>query len=125
MQDWWNQVWDCQFERGDDVSTLTPEYGPPPYARVEGTMEASYARVGAICDRQSKRQRARFAAKRAAKIGQTDLNTLPIIDISAFIQQDATVWCHEGELLINLRMPSVKLPLQICTWLAATMASFT
>jgi hypothetical protein len=30
-EDWWDQIWDAQQRRGLAVSTLTPEYGPPPY----------------------------------------------------------------------------------------------
>lgn len=30
-EQWWEAVWDAQAKRGDAVSTLTPEHGPPPY----------------------------------------------------------------------------------------------
>ncbi len=34
FEEWWLQVWRHQAARGDATSTLTPEFGPPPYQPV-------------------------------------------------------------------------------------------
>ena len=60
---WWDAVWDAQEARGDAVTTLTPEYGPPAYLHtIPGTGEP-VADLWAVCDAQAQRQAARFARR--------------------------------------------------------------
>jgi hypothetical protein len=57
---WWSQIWAAQRARGMAVSTLTPEFGPPPYLWVwPHTLEPA-ADLGAICDWMAVRERGRF-----------------------------------------------------------------
>jgi sugar phosphate isomerase/epimerase len=60
---WWELVWASQAHRGYEVSTLTPEWGPPPY---QPTLPYSGEPIGdlaEICDWMADRQRARFATR--------------------------------------------------------------
>lgn len=68
---WWDAVWDAQEAAGRAVSTLTPEFGPPPYLPTLPYTGAPVADLDAICDWQAHRQRARFAARRAGAPPET------------------------------------------------------
>jgi sugar phosphate isomerase/epimerase len=60
---WWDQIWDSQERQGFDVTTLTPEWGPPPY---QPTLPYSGEPIGdlaEICDWMADRQRTRFATR--------------------------------------------------------------
>jgi len=57
---WWRMVWDAQNERGDAVSTLTPEFGPPPYAPTLPGSDTPVRDVTEICDWMARRQAERF-----------------------------------------------------------------
>jgi hypothetical protein len=64
-ESWWDLVWEAQAARGMQVSTLTPEFGPPPY---QHTLPYSGERVGnlnEICDWQAAREAARFRTRYA------------------------------------------------------------
>jgi len=58
---WWEQVWQSQRERGFVRSTLTPEFGPPPYLQTLPYTNVPVADLAAVCDWMAKRQRERFA----------------------------------------------------------------
>lgn len=58
---WWEIVWAAQEEAGLAVSTLTPEYGPPPYQPPTAPPAALAAKLAEICDWQAARARKRFA----------------------------------------------------------------
>jgi hypothetical protein len=58
---WWEQVWQSQRERGFLGSTLTPEFGPPPYLQTLPYTNVPVADLVAVCDWMAKRQRERFA----------------------------------------------------------------
>jgi hypothetical protein len=60
---WWDIVWDRQAEAGIEVSTLTPEYGPPPYQPPTVEAVALPAKLSEACDWQAARARARFAQR--------------------------------------------------------------
>jgi hypothetical protein len=57
---WWHMIWDVQMRRGDTVSTLVPEFGPPPYAPTfPGTLKP-LRDVTEVCDWMAARQADRF-----------------------------------------------------------------
>jgi hypothetical protein len=58
---WWEQIWQSQSERGFGHSTLTPEFGPPPYLQTLPYTNVPVADLTAVCDWMAKRQRERFA----------------------------------------------------------------
>jgi hypothetical protein len=58
---WWHQVWMSQRERGFEVSTLTPEFGPPPYMPTLPYSREPVADLAAICDWMALRQAERFS----------------------------------------------------------------
>ena len=57
---WWRLIWLAQAARGQAVSTLTPEYGPPSYLHTLPYTEAPVADLWAICDWQARRAAERF-----------------------------------------------------------------
>ena len=59
---WWRLVWDAQKKRGDRVSTLTPEFGPPRYLHTLPFTNAPVSNLWDICHWQAVRQREGFAA---------------------------------------------------------------
>jgi sugar phosphate isomerase/epimerase len=62
---WWEMTWSAQVEVGLEVTTLTPEYGPPPYQPLTGDPRTLSSRLSSICDTQASRLRARFDRFRA------------------------------------------------------------
>ncbi len=60
---WWEKIWDAQEARGFKISTLTPEFGPPPYLHTVPYTQQPVADLDAICDWMSQRQRDRFQAR--------------------------------------------------------------
>jgi len=58
---WWDQVWQAQRVRGAAVSTLTPEFGPPPYLHTLPHTDVPVADLETICDWMARRQAQRFA----------------------------------------------------------------
>jgi sugar phosphate isomerase/epimerase len=57
---WWDIVWEEQLARGAAVSTICPEFGPPPYQATQPYSGEPVADLAAICDWQRDRQVARF-----------------------------------------------------------------
>ena len=57
---WWDRIWSAQRERSQPVSTLTPEFGPPPYLWTWPHTRAPAADLPAVCDWMALRQRLRF-----------------------------------------------------------------
>ncbi len=60
---WWDMAWAAQKAKGEKVSTLTPEFGPPDYMHTLPYTNAPVADLNAICDWQAMRQAARFTKK--------------------------------------------------------------
>ncbi len=60
---WWDMIWDAQAARGDAVSTLTPEFGPPMYLHTLPYTNVPVADLWDICTWQAHRQAARFAQR--------------------------------------------------------------
>jgi len=60
---WWDGIWASQERRGMQVSTLTPEFGPPSYQAVLPYTKAPLANLTSICDFMAEREQARFAAR--------------------------------------------------------------
>ncbi len=60
---WWEQIWRSQEDRGFTCSTLTPEFGPPPYLHTLPHSNVPVADLAAVCDWMVARQRERFAAR--------------------------------------------------------------
>jgi len=58
---WWDRIWAAQRERGLATSTLTPEFGPPPYLWVWPHTRDPAANLAEVCDWMALRSRARFA----------------------------------------------------------------
>lgn len=61
---WWDLVWEAQAARGMEVSTLTPEYGPPPYQQTQPHTQTPLADVWAVCRWQAQREQARFMERK-------------------------------------------------------------
>jgi hypothetical protein len=59
-EEWWTRIWASQRERGLPVSTLTPEYGPPPYLWTWPYTRAPAADLADVCDAMAVRLRSRF-----------------------------------------------------------------
>lgn len=59
---WWDQIWRAQRARGMQRSTLTPEFGPPPYMHTLPFTQQPLANLAEVCDWMALRQRERFAA---------------------------------------------------------------
>jgi hypothetical protein len=60
FEKWWDLVWDEQQRAGFEFTTLTPEYGPPPYQPLTADSPTLAAKLSAICDWQATRARERF-----------------------------------------------------------------
>jgi len=58
---WWEQIWRAQVQNGMAVSTLTPEFGPPPYLHTLPFTQAPVADLADICDWIASRQVQRCA----------------------------------------------------------------
>lgn len=61
-ENWWEMIWMAQKASGLKVSTLTPEFGPPPYLPVMPYTQKPVANLEDICDWMARRQAARFGA---------------------------------------------------------------
>ena len=59
---WWRLVWDAQIKRGDKISTLTPEFGPPGYLHTLPFTQAPVSDLWEICHWQARRQKINFTA---------------------------------------------------------------
>jgi hypothetical protein len=62
-EQWWDIVWSSQDRRGYALSSLTPEFGPPPYLHTLPHTQSPVAQLHDICDWQARRQAQRFAAR--------------------------------------------------------------
>jgi len=60
---WWDAIWAAQRQRGMNVSTLTPEFGPAPYLHLLPYTQTPVADLADICDWQARRQQALFYAR--------------------------------------------------------------
>ena len=60
---WWSWCWAAQERRGVSESTLTPEFGPPPYQPTAPYTRRPLADLPDVCDAMMRRQRERFAAR--------------------------------------------------------------
>lgn len=59
-ENWWNQIWKSQKKRGMKISTLTPEFGPPPYLHTLPYTQTPVAELPDVCDWIANRQKAHF-----------------------------------------------------------------
>lgn len=57
---WWSIVWAAQKQRGAKYSTLTPEFGPPPYLHTLAHTNVPVADLWDVCNWQAQRQREHF-----------------------------------------------------------------
>jgi hypothetical protein len=53
-------IWQSQWERGLAESTLTPEFGPPPYLPTLPHTYVPVADLANVCDWMARRQTERF-----------------------------------------------------------------
>jgi hypothetical protein len=58
---WWEIIWEEQAARGLKVTSLCPEFGPPPYQQTLPYSGMPVAELRDICDWQATRQREHFA----------------------------------------------------------------
>jgi sugar phosphate isomerase/epimerase len=58
---WWELMWEGQAARGFEVTTLTPEFGPPSYLHTLPYTNVPVADLWEICNWQANRQAANFA----------------------------------------------------------------
>ena len=58
---WWQFIWRAQQKLGAKASTLTPEFGPPPYHHTLPFTNAPVSPLEEICDWQAQRQAKNFA----------------------------------------------------------------
>ena len=65
---WWRLVWQAQQKRGDKVSTLTPEFGPPSYLHTLPFTQVPVSDLRDICDWQARRQSINFARQVPGKL---------------------------------------------------------
>jgi hypothetical protein len=64
---WWGLIWAAQEARGNTVSMLCPEYGPPPYQHTLPYTNMPVANVWDICNWITDRQRDHFASRKALR----------------------------------------------------------
>lgn len=57
---WWDIIWQAQQDRGDLVSTLTPEFGPPTYLHTRPEDNQPVVDLEGVCNWMAARQRDRF-----------------------------------------------------------------
>jgi hypothetical protein len=62
---WWDIVWQAQRERGDEIGTLTPEFGPPTYLHTRPQDNQPVVDLEEVCNWMAERQAVRFAAGEA------------------------------------------------------------
>lgn len=58
---WWDIIWQTQRMSGMETSSLTPEFGPPPYQPTLPYTGVPVADVADICDWMARREAGRFA----------------------------------------------------------------
>lgn len=66
---WWDTVWEKQRSRSVDVSTFTPEFGPPPYMQTDPYTNKPVADLWTISNWMADRQSQRFEKSFARTIG--------------------------------------------------------
>ena len=69
-EDWWQQIWKSQQQRGLVYSTLTPEFGPAPYLQLLPFTQAPVANLAAVCDWMALREKAGFQRQVDAGAGK-------------------------------------------------------
>ena len=60
-ESWWDGIWKSQRSRGLAVSSLTPEFGPPPYLHTLPHTNVPSADLANVCDWMARRQAGRFS----------------------------------------------------------------
>jgi hypothetical protein len=66
-EQWWHIVWDAQIARGQMISTLTPEFGPPDYLHTLPYSNMPVADLREICNWMAQRQTVYFANQYGGK----------------------------------------------------------
>ena len=61
-EQWWDAIWLAQEKTGAGITTLTPEFGPPPYQHTLPFTCQPVADLTSICDWMAQRQMRRFAS---------------------------------------------------------------
>lgn len=60
---WWDTIWASQRERGMTISTLTPEFGPPPYMQTHPSTGEPASDLWEVSNWIARRQAERFDAQ--------------------------------------------------------------
>lgn len=64
---WWRLIWDAQAARGETISTLTPEFGPPLYLHTLPHTQQPVADLWEVCEWQARREEESFARWREGR----------------------------------------------------------
>lgn len=59
-EQWWEWIWEAQLARGQAFSTLTPEFGPPPYQHTLPVSQEPVGNLEAVCNWMAARQTDHF-----------------------------------------------------------------
>ncbi|MBC7721251.1 MAG: sugar phosphate isomerase/epimerase [Pedobacter sp.] len=59
-ENWWDIIWRAQLENGTQISTLTPEFGPPPYHQTLPFSQKPVSDLLEICNWMNDRQKDKF-----------------------------------------------------------------
>ncbi len=59
-EQWWDRIWSAQRSAGVAETSLTPEFGPPPYLHTLPFTSAPVNDLQQVCDRMAARQKTRF-----------------------------------------------------------------
>lgn len=59
-EEWWSIIWRSQRLKGKEESTLTPEFGPPPYLQTLPHTHVPVADLADVCDWMASRQKDMF-----------------------------------------------------------------
>jgi hypothetical protein len=59
-ENWWDIIWQTQQSNKVEITTLTPEFGPPPYHHTLPFTQTPVSDLDEICDWMNKRQKDRF-----------------------------------------------------------------
>ncbi|NJR12825.1 hypothetical protein HC776_02935 [bacterium] len=59
-EQWWRLIWQAQRTNGVTLTTLTPEFGPPPYLHTLPFTDTPVSDLAAICDWMAVRETEQF-----------------------------------------------------------------
>jgi hypothetical protein len=63
FEGWWQLAWDAQARAGEEIATVTPEYGPPPYQPASSEPSELTRKLAGVCEWQAQRCREIYARR--------------------------------------------------------------